>query len=83
MCAQVEVCAGESVRVAAHTWGGSEAAGRSRGAVVATLDSEVIGTVERASHAAVEIGSGGVWLTGSGSGSTEVVAAAARVLNAA
>ena len=69
--------------LAAHTWGGSEATGRSRGAVAATVDSGVIGTVETASHAAVEIGSGGVWLTGPGSGSAEVVAAAAGVLNAA
>eukprot|EP01043_Picozoa_sp_COSAG02_P029263 COSAG02_NODE_1813_length_10785_cov_17.017312_5_plen_76_part_00 len=68
----------------AHTWAGSHAGGGSTGvSAQEVVDSDVIRTVERASSAAAAIGSGGVWLTGPGSGSTDVVAAAAQALGEA
>jgi len=80
----VEVCVGDSMPPGAHAWASSQAGGGAT-AVSAqeVVDSDVIGTVERASSAAAAIGSGGVWLTGAGSGSTDVVAAAAQVLGEA
>lgn len=74
---QVEVCAGISMPLHAHVWSGGEA----RGGGLAAVDSEVVRTVERASDVATELGSGGVWLTGPGAGSTEVVAAVSQVLS--
>ena len=68
----------------AHAWAGSQAGGgATTGSTQEAVDSDVIGTVERASSAAAAIGSGGVWLTGPGSGSTNVVAAAAQILGEA
>ena len=45
--------------------------------------SDVVASVERASKAAATIGSGGVWLTGQGSGLTDVVAAAGQAIRIA
>lgn len=41
---------------------------------------EVVGRVERGTDSTAEIGSGGVWLSERGAGSTVVVAMAARAL---
>lgn len=81
---QVAVCAGTIIPSAAHTWAGDHAGGGSTGASTQdVVDSDVIRTVERATKAAAAIGSGGVWLTGPGSGCTDVVAAAAQALGEA
>ena len=74
----VEVaCADDAMPLRAHGWAGTEPGDGS-----SVVGSGVVGTAERASNAAAEIGSGGVWLTGPGSGSTNVVAAAALGLGA-
>ena len=73
----VEVCAGSAKPLHARGCASTEAG---HGSTV--VGSDMVGTVERASNAAAEIGSGGVWLTGPGSGLTDVVAAAALGLSA-